>query len=183
MKELGVTLIMAHSPQAKGRVERKNRSIQDRLPREFRLAGVSTIEAGNAFLNADFLPTLNASQRMAPKRKADAHRRVPRGVILDEVLCFHETRTIGQDWCVRYKNRWFQIDPKHVRLQLAGKELTVRELLNGTIQLVSGKTRLEYRELPEAPKKPKIKKPIVNNKAWKPNAKQQPPAFGRSGKR
>ena len=182
MKELGVTLIMAHSPQAKGRVERKNRTIQDRLVKEFRLAGVSTIEAGNVFLKADFLPKLNASQRVAPKRKTDAHRRVPRGMKLAEVLCFHQTRTVGEDWCVRYENRWFQIDKRHTRLQLAGKHVTVRELLDGTILLLSEQTHLEHRELPEAPTKPRIKKAIVNNKPWKPNAKQQPPAFGQSSR-
>ena len=77
------------------------RTLQDRLVKEFRLAGVGTIEAGRAFLNAGFLAKLNAKQAVAAKRKTDAHRRLPRGVKLAEVLCFHEERTAGQDWCSR----------------------------------------------------------------------------------
>ncbi len=128
MKELGVTLIKAHSPQAKGRVERQNRTMQDRLVKEMRLAGISTMEAGNTFLKEDFLPKMNARQVVAARRRADAHRRLARGVKLREVLCFAEERVVGQDWCVRYESRWFQIDRAHERLQLAGRRVTVRHL-------------------------------------------------------
>jgi transposase len=180
MKELGVTLIKAHSPQAKGRVERKNRTMQDRLVKEMRLAGINTMDAGNAFLSEDFLPKMNARQVVAAQRKTDAHRRLPRGLKLTEVLCFQEERVVGQDWCARYENRWFQIDPKHESLQLAGRRVTIRHLLDGTIQLLHGPTRLTHEELPEPPKAILVKKPIVNNKVTKPTGRQHPPAFGRA---
>jgi hypothetical protein len=182
MQELGVTLIKAHSPQAKGRVERKNRTMQDRLVKEMRLAGISTMEAANAFLKADFLPKMNARQVVAARRKTDAHRRLARGVKLTEVLCFAEERVVGQDWCVRYENRWFQIDRAHERLQLAGRGVIVRHLLDGTIQLQNGRVRLSYSELPEQPKPVRVKRPIVNNKVTKPTAKQRPPAFGKNSR-
>ena len=180
MKELDVDLIMAHSPQAKGRVERKNRTMQDRLIKELRLAGISAIPAANAFLKNTFLPKLNAKQSVPARHKADAHRRLARGTKLAEVLCFQEERTAGQDWCVRYESRWFQIDRKHEPLQLAGKRITVRRLLDGTIQLLHERTRLTFGELSAQPKAVKVKKPIVNNKAFKPTARQRPPAFGKA---
>ena len=179
MKELAVDLIMAHSPQAKGRVERKNRTMQDRLIKELRLAGVSTIPAANAFLRDTFLAKLNAKQTVPARDKADAHRRLPRGMKLAEVLCFQEERTVGQDWCVRYESRWFQIDRKHEPLQLAGKRITVRRLLDGTIQLLQERRRLAFVELLEQPKAVKVKKPIINNKPFKPTARQRPPAFAK----
>ncbi len=181
MKELNVTLIKAHSPQAKGRVERKNRTFQDRLPKELRLAGISTIEEANRFLEKTFLPALNQRDAVAARDKTDAHQRVARGVKLSEVLCFSEERSVGQDWCVRYQSRWFQIDPAHERLELAGKKLTVRELLDGTIQLLHGTAPLRWRELMQRPTKTKVRKPIVNNKPWKPSARQQPPQFKKAG--
>ncbi len=181
MKELGVTLIKAHSPQAKGRVERKNRTFQDRLPKELRLAGISTIEGANRFLKKTFLPALNRRDAVAARDKTDAHRCVGRGVKLAEVLCFKQQRSVGQDWCVRYRSRWFQIDREHERLDLAGKRVTVRELLDGTIQLLHGTAPLRWRELVQRPVKVKVKKPIVNNKPWKPSARQQPPRFRKTG--
>jgi len=181
MDQLGVALIKAHSPQAKGRVERKNRTLQDRLPKELRLAGISTMEAANRFLDETFLPELNRRCTVAAQDKADAHRRVPRGTKLSEVLCFEEGRSVGQDWCVRYQNRWLQIDRAHERLALAGKSVTVRELLDGTIRLLHEGRPLRWSELPGRPVKVKEKKPIVNNKSWKPSAKQRPPRFSKAG--
>jgi transposase len=182
MKDLGVTLIMAHSPQAKGRVERKNRTLQDRLVKELRLAGVSTMEAANLFLSGTFLAKLNARQTVKARDKTNAHRRLARGTKLEQILCFAEQRTVGQDWCVRYQSRWFQIDPMHQSLQLASKQITVRRLLAGTIELLHGRTHLTFVELLEAPNPVKVKKPIVNNKVFKPTARQQPPAFGRAAR-
>jgi transposase len=181
MGRLGVTLIKAHSPQAKGRVERKNRTFQDRLPKELRLAGIDSIEAANRFLAETFLPELNRRCTVPARDKADAHRRVPRGTKLAEVLCLEEGRSVGQDWCVRYRNRWLQIDRAHERLGLAGKSVTVRELLDGTIRLLHEGRPLRWSELPGRPAKVKAKKRIVNNKAWKPSAKQQPPRFRKAG--
>lgn len=182
MKELDVVLIKAHSPQAKGRVERKNRTMQDRLVKEMRLAGVHTMQAANVFLRDIFLPDMNARQVVPAREKTDAHRPLANEVNLKDVLCFEEGRTVGQDWCVRYENRWFQVDVAHEAMQLAGHPVTVRELLDGTIQLLRGQTRLLYRELTEPPKPIKVKRPIVNNKVSTPTAKQRPPAFGKQGR-
>jgi len=170
MKELGVELILAHSPQAKGRVERMNGTLQDRLVKEMRLAGVGDIAAANAFLDKTFLPALNRKFTVKAKQRADLHRRVPAGMRLDEVLCFQEQRTVSNDWCVSWRSRTFQLDRRHEALGLAGRKLIVREKLDGTIQLLSNGHKLHWQELPARPSRNKPKKAVQNNKPWTPPA-------------
>ena len=157
MKVLGVELILANSPQAKGRVERCNGTLQDRLVKEMRLAGVSDIAAANAFLAKTFLPAFNRQFAVAAREPADLH--VPlstalaagKGVRLDEVLCWEEQRVVRNDWCVRWRNRVFQLDRRHEALGLAGRKVTVREKLDGSVQLLSNGHKLHWKELPERP--------------------------------
>jgi transposase len=170
MKELGVELILAHSPQAKGRVERMNGTLQDRLVKEMRLAGISDTASANKFLHKTFLPALNRKFMVRPKEQADLHRRVPAGVKLDEVLCFQERRTVSNDWCVSWRNRIFQLSRRHEALGLAGRRVIVREKLDGTIQLLSNGHKLHWREMPERPPKKEPRQPVRNNREWKPPA-------------
>jgi transposase len=170
MKQLGVELILAHSAQAKGRVERMNGTLQDRLVKELRLAGISELAAANAFLNKTFLPALNRKFMVKASEPADVHRRVPAGTKLDEVLCFQEQRTVSNDWCVSWRNRIFQLDRRHEALGLAGRKVVVREKLDGTIQLLSNRHKLHWRELKERPPRQKPPRPPRNNKPWKPPA-------------
>ncbi len=153
MEQLGVELILANSPQAKGRVERCNGVLQDRLVKELRLAGISDIDAANDFLAEKFLPYLNAKFRREPRSAADAHRRCQ--VNLKEVLSWEETRVVARDWTVAWKSRWFQIDAEHERLSLVGKKITVRALRDGCLQLISQGRKLKWRELPARPQRPK----------------------------
>jgi len=153
MKDLGVKLICAHSPQAKGRVERRNGVFQDRLVKAMRLEGISTLEAANCYLEDSFLPELNARFTVTAKGHCDLHRRVPRGVDLDKVLAFQEERVVQNDCTVRWRNRWFQLTAQNGRWALAGKRLLVREQLDGTIQLVYRGRELASRELPERPER------------------------------
>ena len=112
MAGLGVELILADSPQAKGRVERKNAVFQDRLVKEMRLRGVGgDIASGNALLAGGFLAGLNERFAVDPARgRPDLHRRVTAAMKLDEVLCVHEGRAVGRDWCVQWRgagcSRW-----------------------------------------------------------------------------
>lgn len=125
MKELWVNVICANSPQAKGRVERMNGTLQDRLVKELTLAGVSTIAEANAYLEKTFLRRFNARFERVPKEGVNVHRRVPEGVRLEDVLCVVEERTVGRDWCVRYGGMVLQIDKKHEGLALAGRRVEV----------------------------------------------------------
>jgi hypothetical protein len=153
MEELAVELICAHSPQAKGRVERRNGVFQDRLVKAMRLEGISTLETANNYLEESFLPELNERFTVEAKARCDLHRRVPRGVDLDQVLVFQEERVVQNDCTVRWRNRWFQLTSVNGRLSLAGKRLVVREQLDGTIRLVYRGGELDWRELPQRPER------------------------------
>ena len=168
MKQLGVELICAHSPQAKGRVERRNGVFQDRLVKEMRLRNISDMDQANAFLEERFLKELNQRYAVAPAKEADLHRALEVGVILGEVLCVQEERTVGADWCVRWRNRWLQVGQEHEALRLAGKRVLVKQLANGSLIVEHRGQRLTCRELPERPVAEKRKKAIVNNRVWKP---------------
>jgi hypothetical protein len=175
MGTLGVELILANSPQAKGRVERMNGTLQDRLAKEVALRGVGDIASANALLDGGFLEDLNGRFAVAAKRgRADWHRRVTARTGLDEALCVHEERAVARDWCVRWRGRTLQLDARHAGLDLArpGRRVSVIEKLDGTLLLRFGAEGLEWREVGERPAKAKAsrRKPVVNNKAWRPPA-------------
>ena len=160
MKQLGVELELAYSPQAKGRVERRNGLLQDRLVKKLRLAGIREVAKANAFLEETFLPQLNRRFCVEPAQPADVHRSVPQH--LDEVLCWEEERTVQRDWTVSWQGRYFQIHQRHERLCLVGKKVIVRELRDRIVQLVSNGQKLRGTELPERPApraKAKVAKP------------------------
>jgi len=149
MKQLGVKIELAYSPQAKGRVERRNGLFQDRLVKEMRLAGINDLEHGNRFLEEAFLPELNRRFWVKPAQEADVHQSVPRD--LAEVLGWEEARVVQRDWTVAWQGRWFQIESGHEALCLVGRSVMVRELRNGRVQLIREKQKLQYRELAQRP--------------------------------
>ena len=151
LRQLGVRLICAHSPQAKGRVERRNAVFQDRLVKAMRLEQINDLERANAFLDEEFLPDLNGRFELAAARSGDLHRRLDRGVQLEEVLCFEERRVVQRDWTVSWRGRYFQLERRSEALGLVGQKITVREKLDGTIQLVHRSHALICQELPERP--------------------------------
>jgi transposase len=163
MTELGVELILAHSPQAKGRVERRHGVFQDRLVKALRLKGISTLEEANAYLEAEFLPELNARFTVPAAEKEDLHRRVPRTLKLAHVLSFQEERVVQNDWTISWNNRWFQLDERHRTLSLTKQRILVSELLDGTIRLVHRGRELSWRELPERPPRNRTKSPERRN--------------------
>jgi hypothetical protein len=170
MKELSVELIQAHSPQAKGRVERRNAVFQDRLVKEMRLRKINDMAGANVFLEGKFLEDLNGRYAVAPRQDDDLHRPVERGTVLEEVLCVQEQRVVSQDWCVRWQNRWLQIDGGHTTLALPRRRVLMKQLADGQLIVEHKGHRLNCRELPAKPAATKTKKPIVNNRAWKPEA-------------
>lgn len=151
MAQLGVTLICAHSPQAKGRVERRHGVFQDRLVKALRLEGISDLTSANEYLDKRFLADLNERFTVVAKRPADLHRRVPPRLALEQVLAFEEERVVQNDGTVRWRNRWFQLTPAPGRLALAGQRVLVREQLDGTLSMVHGGRELEWQELPGRP--------------------------------
>jgi hypothetical protein len=157
MAQLGVELILAHSPQAKGRVERCNGVLQDRLVKEMRLKGIRDLEGANAYLEREFLPAYNQRFNLAPVSPADVHQAKPSH--LDEILSWEEERVVRKDWTVSWENRFFQIEAEHENLALAGRRVLVRLLRNGTVQLLHEGRKLKCKELcarpPTAPRQPR----------------------------
>jgi len=109
MKELGVEVINADSPQAKGRVERGFGTHQDRLVKELRLAGISNMEDGNIFLAEVYVPKHNARFAVAPENNTNVHRPLLKSHCLEEILSLRTERTIANDYTVRKDNQFFQL--------------------------------------------------------------------------
>jgi hypothetical protein len=154
MEELQVELILANSPQAKGRVERRHGVFQDRLVKALRLRKIDTLEEANAYLEQKFLDELNGRFHVEAREPADVHREVPAGVKLEHVLCYQEQRLVQNDWTVSWCNRILQLSARHQKLGLARKKILVSELLDGTLRLTYQTRSLSWTELPERPLRP-----------------------------
>jgi transposase len=146
LKELGVEVIHALSPQAKGRVERLFGVLQDRLVKEMRLRGIRTKEEANAFLE-EYLPRHNERFNVCPAHEADVHVKLPRHVDLDEYLCIKTERTIRNDNTIALDGRLYQIE------ELGDKKVVVQERLDGSLRMISKGAALKYKEITERPKK------------------------------
>jgi len=132
LEELGITSIAAHSPQAKGRVERLNRTLQDRLVQELRLTGITDIKAGNRFL-PQYLKRFNARFAVKAEEPGQAYRVVDAGLDLDRIFSFRYARVVGMDNTVRLEGRLIQIPPGPKRRSYSGARVWVHELLDGSL--------------------------------------------------
>lgn len=154
MGELGIHVLPAHSPQAKGRVERSFGTHQDRLVKELRLAGISGIAAANRFLWEVYIPRHNARFEKAPTSKKDAHRRLLASHDLDTILSFRSARVVMNDWTIRYQNSFFQLlREQSVRIRSKCK-VTVEIRLDGSLHLIFKGNDLNYKRLPKRPYRP-----------------------------
>lgn len=123
----GVELILANSPQAKGRGERMNGVLRDRLVQALRLAGKSDLEGANRFLEKTYPGEFNRRFGRVAASPLGAHRGgVPRG--LDEALGWGDERVVQRDWTVACGGRWYQLDRQHEVMRLAGRKVVVRRL-------------------------------------------------------
>jgi transposase len=144
MKQLEVRLILAGSPQAKGRVERRHGVFQDRLVKALRRKKIHSIPAANAYLDKVFLHQLNGRFTVKAADSADVHRPAPRH--LHRIFCRIEQRQVGQDWCVLYDNRVFQLLKREQRLALAKRTVQVHEQLDGQVAIYYQGRSLAWRE-------------------------------------
>lgn len=171
-KKLGIEIIKAHSPQAKGRVERSHGVYQDRLVKELRLQGITTVEGANKVLADGFSAALNAKFERRPASQSDFHRRVPKRPNLAEVFCWEETRTVQNDWTIRYNNRLYQI-LKHNRPRPRPKEkVLVRVLLDASMQLLYRGKKLKYEPLAQPP--PRKAEKVTPVAELRPSAQWKP---------
>ena len=155
-KQLGIEIITAHSPQAKGRVERNHGTYQDRLVKELRLAEISTIAAGNQFLQSSYCDQINEKFAVAPRARADYHRS-PKGYNLASIFCIEEERSVTTDWTVRFANQYYQLQPLHKAAVGKGTVL-VRRYLNGELHFCYCDRDLPYTLLPERPQPKTVNK-------------------------
>jgi transposase len=137
LTQLGVEHIGAYSPQARGRSERAFGTLQDGLVNELRLAGITTIEAANAFLRDVYLPAHNARFALAPAQPGSAFTPIP-GVDLDEILCVEEERQVGNDNCVSYRTLKLQIPESPLRPHFVKARVKVHVYGDGSHALFHG---------------------------------------------
>ena len=147
-KELGITIIKAYSPEAKGRVERSHGTYQDRLVKELRLAGIETIAASNELL-PQFCQQLNQKFAVAARAVADYHRSA-KGYDLAAIFCYQEERTITADWIVRFENQFYQLEPRRKGQSPRGK-IKAQRYLNGELHFRYGQDELAYTLLAARP--------------------------------
>ncbi len=148
MSELGVTLIPAYSPQAKGRVERLFRTLQDRLIKELRLAKVTTPEAANRFLEG-YLPSYNRRFRRLPQSAVNLHRPTPPRAQLLRSLAQRETHALRRDNTLRHATQLYLVQERWVGRR--PQTLRVEERLDGKRYVLDGDRVLRYRDIQERP--------------------------------
>ena len=158
LRELGIEYIPAGSPQAKGRVERSFQTDQDRLVKELRLRGISTIAAANAYLDAEYVPMLNRRFTVPAASTVDAHRSI-RGYDLAAVLSVQTVRTVASDYTVRHGGRRYQIRRRSITGGLRGGKVIVEERLDGSLRLRFRGRYLRFHEVPTAPAPKTLRRP------------------------
>ena len=161
-KSLGIRIIEAHSPQAKGRVERSNGTYQDRLVKELRLEEISDIASANKLLGESFVEELNEKFAVDSREKADFHRSA-KGRDLRSIFCVEEERALTDDWIVRYDNGYYQMARQSERPPTSKKAM-VRRYLNGELHFNYRGKDLEYRELPQRAVPTKVEGPVSKAK-------------------
>lgn len=155
MTDLGVNLITAHSPQAKGRIERLFETLQDRLIKEMRLGNISDIETANKFLDQAFIPKYNQRFSVASQKKGNLHRELTNWdkQNLDKIFSVQDTRVVNNDFTISFKNRWLQLDENQPTLVLKKSQVLIEERLDDSIHISLRGKYLNFKELSARPKK------------------------------
>lgn len=154
---LGIELIKAYSPQAKGRVERSHAVYQDRFVKELKLQGVTTLHGANQVLQKGFIDQLNVKFMKRPQSDQDAHVPLLPEQDLNPILCWEYTRTVANDWVVRFNNQLLQIHKRNNRYIRPHQKISVCQLLDGTITLWAQDQPISYTFIAQRPEKVKTK--------------------------
>lgn len=152
LKELGVEVLHAHSPQAKGRIERFFRTFQDRVVKEMRLRGIRTLEEANQFLE-EYLPLYNRRFSVCPKEKNNFHRPLPKGLVLDTILCIKTERSLRNDFTVAHNRKLYQVEDT-----VKASKVIVQERVDGSMIMTHQGRSLRFKEITERPvrEKPRV---------------------------
>jgi DNA-binding Lrp family transcriptional regulator len=168
LQELGIAWIPAHSPQAKGRVERGFGTMQDRLVKGLRVAGAKTLEQANAYLVSEFLPWWNTTLTLAPGNASDAHRPLGKEHRLEASLSHVETRQVFNDYTIRYDGKIYQIERKDICTGLRGASIRVELRLDGSLAVCFRKRYLAIKLCETAPPRVKNKGAVATLKSIAP---------------
>ncbi len=164
-KDLGISIIHAHSPQAKGRVEKLFKTLQDRLIKELRLKNISTIDEANRFLEEEFLPTFNAKFMVEPRSRANLHKQLSTREEnrLDSIFSRQDERVVRNDFTVSHKQSCYQLIKEQPVTIYKQDIVMVEERMDKSIHFKLRGKYLNYRLLPEKPKKMNT---ITNSLMW-----------------
>ena len=149
LTELGVKLIHAYSPQAKGRIERQFKTLQDRLTKELRLRGISTIEEANKFLEESYWANYNKKFMVKALRTDDLHRPVLKGLNLDKILCIRTEHPVRNDNTIAHNKKLYQLKeslPKKTKVR-------VEERVDGSMLIIYKEGRIKYSQITARPEK------------------------------
>lgn len=175
MEELGVKVIHAHSPQAKGRAERAFETLQDRLIKEMRLKGISDLESANQFIDDFFIADFNRRFAKEPKRRADLHRRLnPQKENLEQILSRQEKRFVNNDFTIWYKRKLFQLEKSQPTTVLRRDKVIIEERMNGEIKIKLRNKYLNFHQIYTKPRQELFitaltKEPRELKKPWIPS--------------
>lgn len=174
MAALGIHLITAYSPEAKGRIERLFETLQDRLVKELRLRGISDMETANKFLKDEFIPKFNQQFSVLPQRKRNLHKSLTKidEANLDRIFSIQKTRVVNNDFTINYKNQWYQLLETQPTLVLRRDKVLVEERINGDIFISLKDKCLAFITLPARPPKVNMKVIALTSEKplWKPPA-------------
>jgi len=164
LQELGIGWIAAHSPQAKGRIERFFGTAQDRLVKGLRLAQASSLEAANTYLEQEYLPLWNQGFTVVAANQTDAHRRLSREQDLPAILSHVEERVVTPDYTIRYQGKIYQIARGDIRAGLRGGRVRVEQRLDGSLAVKFREHYVSTAECQPRPKTPPPPKPVRSKK-------------------
>jgi transposase len=171
---LGIKIIPASSPQAKGRIERNHGTHQDRLVKKLRRKGVADIETANAFLDATYWADHNRRFAQAPTSAEDFHLAVPRRVSLDQVFRLEHKRTVSNDWVVQYDNRLLQLERQSGRPP-ARSTVLVYEAMNGQLEIRYRDRVMRWTEIQPQPQTDAVEPRTVPNRPARPRVRRLKP--------
>jgi len=167
--QLGIQLIKAYSPQAKGRIERSNGLYQDRLVKELRLEAITDIEKANRCIAGGFQDKLNEKFAVKPAKKANFHRSA-KGYALSDILSTQEDRALTADWIVRFENGFYQLRPQSRKPPTVSK-VKVRRYLNGELHFCYRGKNLAYTKIEgRAPRVKQATEKLGRAPRWTPPA-------------
>jgi transposase len=156
LRELDIVWIGAHSPQAKGRVERSFQTAQDRLVKGLRVAGATTLEQANAYLEAEFIPWWNNTIAVVPASADDAHRPLGKEHSLAASLSYVETRQVSTGYTIQFDNQTYQIARSDVRAGMRGADVRIEIRLDASMAVRFGQ---RYLNVTPCEARPKVLKP------------------------